>query len=217
MATRRIEVEGQAYSLKWNPNPPLGVPRLVVFAVAAAVYTIVAWLGVIALPMGFLSVSALYIGIGFITPFVMWFGGWGLVIGAIGGIVGSGILAGMPIALAIPFGLLVEWGTEIPMLVLYRLVAPRFGISSVGRDIFRPKGFVFYLLVVVILIQFVSALIGNGTLYAFGFIPADAMAVSISSWWIGNMISAVVIGPIILGALTPVVERLGLTVHGIVT
>ncbi len=179
--------------------------------------TVVAWLGVIALPMGFLSVSALYIGIGFITPFVMWFGGWGLVIGAIGGIVGSGILAGMPVALAIPFGLLVEWGTEIPMLVLYRLVAPRFGISSVGRDIFRPKGFVFYLLVVVILIQLVSALIGNGTLYAFGFIPADAMAVSITSWWIGNMISAVVIGPIILGALTPVVERLGLTVHGIVT
>jgi hypothetical protein len=41
--------------------------------------------------------------------------------------------------------------------------------------------------------------------------------VSISSWWIGNMISAVVIGPIILGALTPVVERLGLTVHGIIT
>jgi hypothetical protein len=217
MMTGRSEMEEQAYSLKWNPNPPLGVPRLVVFAVAAAVYTIVAWLGVIALPMGFLSVSALYIGIGFITPFVMWFGGWGLVIGAIGGIVGSGILAGMPIALAIPFGLLVEWGTEIPMLVLYRLVAPRFGISSVGRDIFKAKGFVFYLLVVVIFIQLLSALIGNGTLYAFGFIPADAMPVSITSWWIGNMISAVVIGPIILGALTPVVERLGLTVRGIVT
>jgi hypothetical protein len=43
------------------------------------------------------------------------------------------------------------------------------------------------------------------------------MPVSITSWWIGNMISAVVIGPIILGALTPVVERLGLTVRGIVT
>lgn len=210
-------MEDQAYSLKWNPNPPLGVPRLVVFAVAAAVYTIVAWLGVIALPMGFLSVSALYIGIGFITPFVMWFGGWGLIIGAIGGIVGSGILAGMPITIAIPFGLLVEWGTEIPMLVLYRLVAPKLGISAVGRDIFRPKGFVFYLLVVVIFIQLLSALIGNATLYAFGFVPADALPVSISSWWIGNMISALIIGPIILGALTPVVERLGLTVRGIVT
>ena len=210
-------MEDQAYSLKWNPNPPLGVPRLVVFAVAAAVYTIVAWLGVIALPMGFLSVSALYIGIGFITPFVMWFGGWGLIKVAIGGIVGSGILAGMPVALAIPFCLLVECGTEIPMLVLYRLVAPKLGISAVGRDIFRPKGFVFYLLVVVILIQLLSALIGNATLYAFVFVPADALPVSISSWWIGNMISALIIGPIILGALTPVVERLGLTVRGIVT
>jgi hypothetical protein len=190
---------------------------LVTFAVAAGVYTIIAWLGVIALPMGFLSVSALYIGIGFITPFVMWFSGWGLIIGAIGGIVGSGILAGMPVAIAIPFGLLVEWGTEIPMLVLYRVVAPRFGVSAVGRDIFKPKGFGFYLVVVVILIQLLSALIGNAVLYAAGFVPLDALPVSISSWWIGNMISAVVIGPIVLGALTPVVERLGLTVRGIVT
>ena len=210
-------MEEQTYSLKWNPNPPVRVENLVTYAVAAAVYTIIAWLGVIALPMGFLSVSALYIGIGFITPFVMWFGGWGLIIGAIGGIVGSGILAGMPVAMAIPFGLLVEWGTAIPMLVLYRVVAPRLGVSSVGRDIFKPKGFVFYLVVVVILIQFLSALIGNATLFSFGFVPADALPVSISSWWIGNMISAVVIGPIILGALTPVVERMGLTVRGIIT
>jgi hypothetical protein len=210
-------VEEQAYSLKWNPSPPLGVSRLVTFAVAAAVYTIIAWLGVIALPMGFLSVSALYIGIGFIIPFLLWFSGWGLVIGAIGGIIGSGILAGMPVALAIPFGLVVEWGTEIPLLILYRLVAPRIGVSPVGRDIFKPKGFVFYLVVAVILIQLLSALLGNLTLYSFGFVPVDALPVSISSWWIGNMISAVVIGPIILGALTPVVERLGLTVHGIIT
>lgn len=176
-----------------------------------------AWLGVIALPMGFLSVSALHIGIGFIIPFLLWFSGWGLVIGAIGGIVGSGILTGMPIALAIPFGLLLEWGTEIPLLIVYRLLAPRIGVNPVGRDIFKPEGFVFYLVVVVILIQLLSALIGNATLYAFGFVPADALPLSISSWWIGNMIAAVVIVPIILGTLTPVVERLGLTVHGIIT
>ena len=210
-------MEEQAYSLRWNPNPPLGVPRLVTFAVAAAVYTIVAWLGVIAVPMGFVSVSALYIGVGFITPFTMWFSGWGLVIGWIGGVVGSGVLGGMPLALAIPFGVVTETATKIPLLLFYRLLAPRLGVSPVGRDVFKPKGFIFYLLVVVILIQLISSLVGNAMLYSFGFVPADALPVSISSWWIGNMICTLVIGPIILRALTPVVERLGLTVHGIIT
>lgn len=210
-------MEEETYSLKWNPNPPLGVPRLVTFAVAAAVYTVVAWLGVIAVPMGFVSVSALYIGVGFITPFTMWFSGWGLIIGWIGGVLGSGILGGMPVALAIPFGVILETATKIPLLLFYRLLAPRLGVSAVGRDIFRPKGFLFYLLVVVILIQLVSSITGNALLYSFGFVPADALPVSITSWWIGNMISVLVIGPIILRALTPVVERLGLTVHGIVT
>ena len=91
----------------------------------------------------FVERAALYIGIGFIIPFLLWFSGWGLVIGAIGGIIGSGILTGMPVALAIPFGLLVEWGTEIPLLIVYRLVAPRIGLSPVGRDIFKPKSFLF--------------------------------------------------------------------------
>ncbi len=210
-------MEEQTYSLKWNPNPPLGVPRLVTYAVAAAVYTIVAWLGVIAVPMGFVSVSALYIGVGFITPFTMWFSGWGLIIGWIGGVVGSGLLGGMPLALAIPFGVLLETSTKIPLLLFYRLLAPRLGVSAIGRDIFTAKGFVFYFVVVVVFIQLISSLTGNAILYSYGFIPADALPISIGSWWIGNMISVVVIGPIILGALTPVVERLGLTVHGIIT
>jgi hypothetical protein len=189
---------------------------LVTYAVAAAVYTIIAWLGVIALPMGFLSVSALYIGMGFLIPFVLWFSGWGWVIGVIGAIVGAGILAGMPVPLAIPFGM-VELVVQIPLLIVYRTLGPRFGVSPIGKDVFKPKGFIFFLIVGVILAQLWSAVTGNFMLYLFGFVPADALPVSITAWWIGNMIAVVVIGTILLGVLTPVVERLGLTVRGIIT
>jgi hypothetical protein len=209
-------MEEQTYSLKWNPNPPLGVARLVTYAVAAAVYTIIAWLGVIALPMGFLSVSALYIGMGFLIPFVLWFSGWGWVIGVIGAIIGAGILAGMPVPLAIPFGL-VELVVQIPLLIVYRWLGPKVGVSPIGKDVFKPKGFIFFLIVAVILTQLWSAVTGNFMLYLFGFVPADALPVSITAWWIGNMIAVVVIGTILLGVLTPVVERLGLTVRGIIT
>lgn len=209
-------MEEQAYSLKWNPNPPLRVANLVTYAVAAAVYTIIAWLGVIALPMGFLSVSALYIGMGFLVPFVLWFSGWGWVIGVIGAIVGAGILAGMPVPLAIPFGF-VELVMVVPLLIVYRTLAPKFGVSPIGKDVLKPKGFIFFLIVAVIAFQLLSSVSGNITLYLFGFVPADALPLSISGWWIGNMITVAVIGTILLATLTPVVERLGLTVHGIIT
>ncbi len=209
-------MEEQAYSLKWNPNPPLGVARLVTYAVAAAVYTIIAWLGIIALPMGFLVVSSLFIGMGFLVPFVLWFGGWGVLIGVIGSTVGGGILAGMPVPLAIPFGL-VEAAVQLPMLVAYRTLAPRFKVSPIGKDVFKAKGFVFFLIVCVIFEQLWSAVSGCVALYLLGVLPANALPVSIPGWWIGNMIVVAVIGTILLGVLTPVVERLGLTVHGIIT
>jgi hypothetical protein len=209
-------MEEQTYSLQWNPNPPLGVARLVTFAVAAGLYTVIAWLGVIGLPMGFMGVSALFIGMGFLIPFVLWFSGWGIVIGVIGAIVGAGILAGMPIAQSVPFGL-VEAVVQIPMLAVYRSVGPRVGVSPIGKDVFTVKGFLFFLVWPVIIVQLWSAVSGNLTLYAMGFIPTDALPLSITGWWIGNMLVVVVIGTILCGVLTPVVERLGLTVRGIIT
>jgi len=147
----------------------------------------------------------------------MWFSGWGLIIGVIGGTVGAAILAaGLPVAQAVPAGM-VELVVQIPMLIGYRLVAPRLGVSPIGRDVFKAKGFVFFLVWSVIVIQLWSAISGNLTLHAMGLLPTDALSASIIDWWIGNMIATFVIGIIILGLLTAVVKRLGLTVHGIIT
>lgn len=209
-------MEEQAYSLKWNPNPPIRVANLVTYAVAAGLYTILAFLGVIALPAGVLGVSGLYFGMGFLIPFVLWFSGWGVVIGVIGAILGAGILQGMPIAQSIAFGS-VEALVQIPMLVVYRLVAARLGVSPIGKDVFTPKGFIFFLVWPVILTQLWSAVSGMGTLYVLNVVPRDILVPEIITWWIGNMIVVVVIGTILCGVLTPVVERLGLTVRGIIT
>lgn len=70
----------------------------------------------------------------------------------------------MPAGITPPFGLLVEWGTDIATLVLCRVVASRLGVSAVGRDMFSPKGFVFYLVEVVIPTQFLSSLIAKAVL-----------------------------------------------------
>ena len=144
------------------------------------------------------------------------FSAWGVAIGIIGAILGAGIFQGMPIPQAIAFGSVAAL-VQIPLLVMYRLVAPRFGVSPIGKDVFTPKGFVFFFVVAVVLTQLWSAVLGVLTSYALGMTPADLVPSVMMIWWVTNGIVVAVIGTILLGVLTPVVERMGLTVRGIIT
>ena len=204
------------YGLKWNPNPPVTIPQLVAIALAAGVYTILSWLGVIALPVGIVSVSALFVAIGFGIPFAIWFGGWGLVIGYIGSFIGAGILAGAPVLLMIPFAL-VDWIQFGIPLVAYRLLAPKFGLHPLGKDVYTLKGFAFFAVFAVIIPNGLGALYGIWILYLGGLVPPDAFGPAIAAWWISNMVVTIIIAPILLRVLTPVIERYGLATHGVIT
>ncbi len=204
------------YGLKWNPNPPVTVAGLVTYAIAAGVYTILSWLGVIALPVGIVSVSALFVAIGFGIPFAIWFGGWGLVIGYIGSFLGAGILAGTPVLLTIPFAL-VDWIQFGIPLVAYRTLAPKFGLHPLGKDVYTLKGFLFFLVFAVIIPNGLGSLYGLWILYLGGLVPPEAFWPGVSAWWIGNMVVTIIIAPILLRVLTPVMERFGLASHGIIT
>ena len=216
MAESSAEVKSIPYGLKWNPNPPLTVVQLVTYAVAAGIYTILSWLGVIALPVGIVSVSAVFVAIGFGIPFAIWFGGWGLVIGYIGSFIGAGILAGTPVLLTIPFALvdLIQFG--IP-LIAYRTLARSFGLDPLGRDVYSLKGIIFFVVFAVIIPNGLGALYGITILYLGGLVPGDAFVPAVTAWWIGNMIVTIIIAPILLRVLSPVIERYGLATHGIVT
>ncbi|MBE3561769.1 MAG: hypothetical protein IMW89_21480, partial [Ktedonobacteraceae bacterium] len=97
------EVDGPStlldYTLRFTGAPSLG--QLVAVAVAAAVYTVLSWLAIIALPSGFPVVSLIFLAIGFGVPFAIWFGGWGFVIAYIGNFVGAGLLASPPLPLPV--------------------------------------------------------------------------------------------------------------------
>ncbi len=204
------------YSLAWNPNPPLTAARLVTVAVAAGVYTVLSWLGVITLPIGIVSVSSLFVAIGFGIPFAIWFGAWGLLIGYIGTFVGSGLLVGVPLLVVIPFAF-VDWiQLGIPMLA-YRTLAARFGVDPMGKDVYTGKGILFFLVFGVILPNALGAFYGLTVLRAGGLVPPDAFWPGVIGWWVGNMIVSLVIAPILLRGLSPVMERYGLTSHGLVT
>ena len=213
MTATTQEVE---YGLRWNPNPPLAVASLVTFALAAGVYTVLSWLGVIALPLGIVSVSSLFVAIGFGIPFAIWFGGWGLVIGYIGSFVGAGLLAGVPLLVDIPFAA-VDWIQFGIPLVAYRLLAHRFGLHPLGRDVYTVKGFLFFLVFGVVLPNGLGALYGITILRAGGLVPPDAFGPAVVGWWVGNMIVSAIVAPILLSTVTPIIERFGLATHGVIT
>ena len=213
MSEKRTDIQ---YGLKWNPNPPLTVPQFVAYALATGVYTILAWISIVSGPIQIPGVGGLFIAMGFGVPFAMWFGGWGLVMGFIGTAVGTGILTGLPLPLSLAFGIgdIILFGS---LLILYRGLAPRFGVDPIGRDVFTLKGFIFFFIVAANIPHILGMIYGTWLLYSAGFIPDDALWLTFFGMWIGNVIVVTVISPILLRLLGPVVERFGLTNYGWLT
>jgi len=200
------------YTLRFTGAPSLG--QLVAVAVAAAVYTVLSWLAIVALPSGFPVVSAIFLAIGFGIPFAIWFGGWAFVIAYIGNFVGAGLLSTppLPLPIALWFGTVDLIQLGLPML-LYRLLARRFGVSPIGKDVYTPRGFIFFVLCAVLPNNIIGGLYGNFILVTTGVIPPNAFLSAWFVWSLSNVVVTLIIGSILLRTLGPVVERFGLTTH----
>jgi Predicted integral membrane sensor domain len=194
------------YSLRFTGWPNLS--QLVTIAVAAAVYTALSYVIISSAP----GVSPFFIAIGFGIPFALWFGGWAFVIAYLGNFIGAGLLSHLPILVALPFGAADFIQLCIPML-LYRLLAPRFGLSPIGKDVFTVRGFIFFLCVAVIPNNIIGGLYGNLILVVTGQEPGNLFVASWITWAVTNIIIVAILGSILLSKLGPVVERFGLTVR----
>ena len=201
-----------SYSLRLRNTPAPSLGQIVAVATATAVYTILSWLAIISLPSGISIVSAIFLAIGFGIPFALWFGGWAFVIAYIGNFVGAGLLAGLPLLLALPFGTVDLLQLGLPML-LYRLFAKRLGISPIGKDVYTVRGFLFFLVVAVLINNILGGLYGNLILVWGGFNPPSALLLGWFTWSLSNIVVTLVIGSILLRTLGPAVERFGLTVR----
>jgi hypothetical protein len=200
------------YSLRLKNSPAPGLGQIVAVATATAVYTILSWLAIISLPSGISIISSVFLAIGFGIPFALWFGGWAFVIAYIGNFVGAGLLAGLPLLLAIPFGTVDLLQLGLPML-LYRLFARRFGISPIGKDVYTVRGFLFFLVAAVLVNNILGGLYGNLILIWGGINPTNTLLPGWFTWSLSNVVVTLVIGSILLRTLGPAVERFGLTVR----
>lgn len=200
------------YTLRLTGAPSLG--QLVMVAVATAVYTILSWLAIVAIPSPFTIVSSFFVAIGFGIPFAIWFGGWAFVIAYIGNFVGAGLLATppLPLPIALIFGTVDLIQLGLPML-LYRTLARHFGISPIGKDVFTLRGFIFFVLCAVLPNNILGGLYGNFILVQSGVSPPNTFFPGWFTWSLSNIIVTLVIGSVLLARLGPVVERFGLTIR----
>ena len=211
-ATEKRASTAIRYSLRIRNMPPPSLGQIVAVATATAIYTILSWLAVIALPSGISVVSSVFLAIGFGIPFALWFGGWAFVIAYIGNFVGAGLLAGVPLLVALPFGTVDLLQLGLPML-LYRLLAPRFGVNPIGKDVYTLRGWFFFMVAAVLINNILGGLYGNLILIWGGLNPASTLLPGWLAWSLSNIVVTLVIGSILLGTLGPAVERFGLTIR----
>ncbi len=198
------------YSLRFTGWPNLS--QLVAIAVATATYTVLSYLSLTFIPTPFKGLGTIFFPIIFGLPFALWFGGWAAVVAYIGNTLGAGIMLGTPLHQAFAFGVADLIQLCIPML-LYRLLAPRFGVSPIGKDVLTVRGFLFYAVVGVLPWNILGGLYGTSMLIAFSFVPHDAFWLTWATWSISNIVLLLVAGSIVLSQMGPIVERAGLTIH----
>ena len=185
--------------------------QLIAIAVATALYTALSWFCANFLTGSVPVVSSVFFAIGFGIPFAIWFGGWAFVIAYIGNAVGAGILAGLPLPVALWFGTvdLIQLGLA---MLLYRLLAERFGVDPIGKDVFTLRGFIFFVVFAVLPGNIIGGAYGNAILvWGTPFLASSAYYFYWFLWSSSNIVLAIVIGSILLKTLGPVVERSGLT------
>ena len=186
------------YTLRFTGAPSLS--QLVAVAVASAVYIVLSWLAIIAL------------------PFALWFGGWAFVIAYLGNFIGAGLFSTppLPLNIALWFGTVDLIQLGLPML-LYRLLARRFGVSPIGKDVYTVRGFLFFILCAVLPNNIIGGLYGNFILVQTGIIPSNAFLPAWFIWSLSNVAVTLIIGSILLRFLGPVAERFGLTVRNLLS
>ena len=176
---------------------------------------VLSWLAVLAIPGGFLGIGAFYFASIFYAVTTYWFGGWGIIASFIGAVVGSGLLSGMPVVFAVPFGVADIIEPLLPFLLL-RTVGKRLGFHPLGIDLVsRPRNAVLFVIFGAIAPPFISGLWGSWILHVAGFVPSGAFWGAVASWWLGAAVLLAVLVPPICRAMAPSLARSRIACLGI--
>jgi hypothetical protein len=145
------------------------------------------------------SVSMIFIAAAFMLIFTLWFGMYGAIAAYAGSFIGSGLLSGMPVTVALYFSLANLWQVLIP-LIAFRIFDVHAGMEFT-RDLFH------LVLFGTILNNVIGAAWGSVALAIGGVIGWSQVMSVFTAWLIGNVIVTIIIVPVVLRHFTPRVEK----------
>ena len=145
------------------------------------------------------SVSMIFIAAAFMLIFTLWFGMYGAIAAYAGSFIGSGLLSGMPVTVALYFSLANFWQVLIP-LIAFRIFDVHVGMEST-RDLFH------LVLFGTILNNVIGAAWGSVSLAIAGIDTWSQVPSAFLAWFIGNIIVTIIIVPLVLRHFTPRFEK----------
>jgi len=197
MATSKDLTAEQIWTVQPGERRSVGVIHIVILALLIGIGFVVGAFGSISFPLGF-GVNFFWTGIAVQQVGGIWFGGWGVLAGAIFPFF-SNAIAGTPFYVLLGYVPANAVQAFLPAWAFRRFKAdPRL---KSGRDY---------------LILFLSMLVANafGALWSplvvlrgFGLLTTESLPLFVWGWFGGNMIAGIVFNFILLKALSPVVIR----------
>lgn len=197
MATSKDLTAEQIWTVQPGERRSVGVIHIVILALLIGIGFVVGAFGSISFPLGF-GVNFFWTGIAVQQVGGIWFGGWGVLAGAIFPFF-SNAIAGTPFYVSLGYVPANAVQAFLPAWAFRRFKAdPRL---KSGRDY---------------LILFLSMLVANafGALWSplvvlrgFGLLTTESLPLFVWGWFGGNMIAGIVFNFILLKALSPVVIR----------
>jgi hypothetical protein len=159
-------------------------------------FAVVAWLSA---P----GASALYFAVAFMIVFTLWFGAWGAIAAYAGCIIGAGLSA-MPFAVNLYWSLADLWQVLIPLIAFKKFHA------DVGLK--TKRDFLIFFIFGWLLNCLVGAIWGAIMLAVGGVYGWSEVALTLRTWFIGDLIVVIVITPLLLKYVTRYVVNRGLFV-----
>lgn len=151
------------------------------------------------------GVSSMYFAVAFMIVFTLWYGIWGALSAYIGCMIGAGILADMPFSLNVVWSLADLWQVLIPLVF--------FAYFRVNIRLRTKKDVGVFLLSGCLLNNLIGALWGSLMMVMDGMVPRAEFFVTFEGWFVGNVITTLLIVPFCLRYVTPYVQQTKSYVH----
>jgi len=150
------------------------------------------------------GVSALYMVVALMILFTLWFGMWGALAAYAGCYIGAGIYGGIPPGLNLFWSLADLWQVLIPLLA--------FRSMDADISLKREKDLLLLLVFGIFLNNLAGAAWGSASLVFGGLITQNEAVPVFYNWFLGNVVSGMILIPVLLYVITPVLRAHNLVV-----